>query len=651
MFGTTNTLSRSALLPAQALRLFDFYIEGARNMKDDTDIVTELCLDADSVLSRIQRPARKALASLTSASLAPTEDMALRQGVTSAYHELAYLNNWVTPMTLKNWGFIQESNNNSNSNSTKQEENGTKSSKPNRMTKAIPAQRIATIAKDIFNHNEPPMFIRYTLPEPETHLNDIHQLVYCLCLLPTSPIPTNGLNDHEKEWRQAILNDQDERERPCKLASDVIEMFISDDINTEVSVAEVVALSPVLDQAQFRTLLIALINRISQNIMLETHLLEGLAQLMQHAPPGHLDSDDLVTILNTFNSRLQCTHNQSGDHLYRLSVTVSHVLDVMVNNQVKGLKREQLHEPLAAYLQGLKDSSDPKLVYQAAYAFQALQYIPDDETTMQAMLRRTSVVLRGVFGVVSAAKGLDLNTFMDEISNIQRGLPSVTGTIDMSLKGYTSVTSLYESGTTFKQCMEEGLSFSHKSAWYPALRGADALLQTGKLTQFKALVCEAPCRKDAAFQWGLCQRLGQIAAGTQWSMDTRRDAITLLGEIYKNDQEWSDHTHIKQWIISILRELSSLSPDGLQATGTLLDDLEKYGDLKKQELYRNCVQGPMAQHPFIITHPPLTSSHLLDRAQNRPGVEDSIRQLKRRRMEVGNNQEFYIPQYAKASSQ
>ncbi|KAF9915656.1 hypothetical protein BX616_005645 [Lobosporangium transversale] len=560
MFDFKDTPSRRALSPAQTLRLFDFYMKGTRTIDDDNDIVLELCLDADSVLSRIQRPTRKSLTSIPSTSTASNEDMALHQGITSAYYELARLlgrlghldaAQWRSKEAEK-WLYIQGSDNTT----TEQKCIETSDSGLRGMVKAvqpIPAQTAATIAKKIFNHNDLPTVIRYSLPDAGAHLDDTHQLIYCLSLLPTIPIPATDLNDNESKWRQAISNDQAEHERLRKLVSDIIELYISGEIKSEAAVTEVVALTPVLDQAQFRTLLMAFVNGIKQNIMLETHLLEGLAQLMQHAPLGYLDSDDLVSILNTLSSRLQGTHAQSGDHLYCLSTTVSHVLNAMVSNQVKGLKREQLHEPLAAYLQGLKDSSDPYLVYQAAYAFQALQYIPDDETTMQAMLRRASAVFRGVFGVVSAVKDFDLNAFIGEISDIQEGLSSAADAIDVSLGVYEGTTSLYE-----------GLSFSRKSAWYPALRGADALLQTGEFTKFKTLVCEASCRNDAAFQWGLCQRLGQIAADTQWSMDTRQDAITFLGEIYKNDQEWSDHAHVKQWVISILRKLSSLLPDGLQ---------------------------------------------------------------------------------------
>ncbi|KAF9898661.1 hypothetical protein BX616_003762, partial [Lobosporangium transversale] len=454
MFGSINFPSRNTLSPAQALRLFDLYMQGTRSIEDDSILVTELCLDADSVLSRIQKSWKMSFASMTSTSSTssgPNEDMALHQGIGSAYYELARLFEQLGHSTdaqkrdkkAEKWGYIQGSNNNNSNNDSNsnnvtanRQVNGSSSSKLSKVMETVqftPVQTIATISKDIFNHDEPPTVIRYTLPDVDASLDDIYQLAYCLSLCPTAPIQTNDLNKHEKEWRQAISSNQDEHDRLRKLTSDVIELFISDGVKAE-AVAEVVTLAPALDQTQFRVLLAALINGISQNIILETHMLEGLAQLMHHAPLGYLDSDDLVSILTTLNSRLQNTHGQSTDHLYHLSATVSHVLDAMVNNQVKGLKREQLHEPLAAYLKGLKESTDPHLIYQAAYAFQALLYIPDDETTIQAMLRRTSAVLRGVFGVVSALKDMKMNVFMDEISNIQKGLPSVTDIMDRSLE-------------------------------------------------------------------------------------------------------------------------------------------------------------------------------------------------------------------------
>jgi hypothetical protein len=96
-----------------------------------------------------------------------------------------------------------------------------------------------------------------------------------------------------------------------------------------------------------------------------------------------------------------------------------------------------------------------------------------------------------------------------------------------------------------------------KRAWYSALRGADVLIRDGELADFKRLVCEAPCRYDPAFQWGVCQRLGEMAANPKWDPITRRNAIAFLGEIYMNDEMWGQRASVKQWILNILMQLSS----------------------------------------------------------------------------------------------
>ena len=85
------------------------------------------------------------------------------------------------------------------------------------------------------------------------------------------------------------------------------------------------------------------------------------------------------------------------------------------------------------------------------------------------------------------------------------------------------------------------------------------MIQDGELATFKKLVCEAPCRYDPAFQWGVCQRLGEMAANPMWGDQTRQSAIAFLGEIYKNDEAWGQQEGVNQWILNILMQLSSES--------------------------------------------------------------------------------------------
>jgi len=303
---------------------------------------------------------------------------------------------------------------------------------------------------------------------------------------------------------------------------------------------------------------------IDQSGLLDIHQLEGLAHLIQGANPGYLDSDDLAKVLSLLSTRLRDTHQQSTHHLYQLTMAVSHVLDAMADASVKGVNREKIHEPLTLYLEGLKRSLDPYLVYQAAYAYQALLCVPDDESLWQATLRRGGKVMQGVSGLVSAVKGLDMSGFIEGLGKIQEGLAGASEMVQTVKTAYDGAVSLAKSGQGFFSCLKEGLSFNRKCAWYTALRGADELIRDGQLAAFRKLVCEAPCRRDAAFQWGVCQRLGQIAANSIWDTETRQSAIAFLGEMYRDDAMWGDQLNVKQWILNILMQLSDLPGSEVQ---------------------------------------------------------------------------------------
>jgi hypothetical protein len=238
-------------------------------------------------------------------------------------------------------------------------------------------------------------------------------------------------------------------------------------------------------------------------------------------------------------------------------MAASHVLDAMADTKVTDLDREQLHEPLSSYLSVLRKSPDPFLVYQAAYAHQALLCVPDDEKTWQAAFRHKGKVIEGVSGLVSAVKGLDLVKFMEGLEKIQKGASGALKVVGAVKTAYDRVTTLVAAGQRFRDSLKEGLSFEQKRDWYSALRGADALIRDGELATFRKLVCEAPCRCDPAFQWGVCHRLGEMAANPRWDAATRRSSIAFLGEIYRNDEMWGQRASVKQWILNILMQLSS----------------------------------------------------------------------------------------------
>jgi len=423
---------------------------------------------------------------------------------------------------------------------------------------------ITKIPQAIFAKNIRPPAMEVKLPKADERLNTTPQLATCLCLLKHSHLLEDLLDPSAQKWIQAIEKDADEQDRLKVLATNVIRAFQREEIKNEKVVTEVVCLASVLEKSDFQYLLGELCKGIDQSILLDIHQLDGVARLIHGAEPGYLDADDLVKILELLSTRLRNTHSQSSNHMYQLTMAVSRVLDAMADTKVKGLDREKLHEPLTLYLSEIKDISDPYLVYQAAYAYQALLYIPDDETLWQATLRRTGKVIQGVAGLVSAVKGLDLNGFMDGLKDIQQGVSGAAGVFKLAKSTIGGVTSLSDSGKGFVDSMKEGLGVKRKLTWYPALRGAESLLRSGQLVDFKRIVCEAPCRLDPVFQWGVCQLLGEVAAHSMWDAMTRQSAIMFLGEIYSDRTVWESHANVQEWIFVILLKLASSSGDDVQ---------------------------------------------------------------------------------------
>jgi hypothetical protein len=427
--------------------------------------------------------------------------------------------------------------------------------------------KVVAVPDHIFAVNIRPPTVDMKLPEPDERLHNTPQLVCCLGLLKIAQSIDTKLEPTALKWIQSIENDTDEQERLHTIAKDVIRAFKLEEIKDPKVVAEVVCLAPVLARNSFHDVLREFYSGIDHSGILDIHQLEGLAQLIQGADHGHLGADDLVRILGLLSTRLMDTHKQSSQHMHQLTLAVSHVLDAMADTKITDLDRVKLHEPLSSYLSRLRKSPDPFLVYQAAYAYQALLCVPDDETAWQSATRRTGKVIQGIFGLVSATKGLDLNRFIEGLGKIQEGFGGTSKAVAAVTFSYEKVTSLAKKGQGFVKSLKEGFSFDRKRDWYSALRGADTLIRDGELATFKKLVCEAPCRCDPAFQWGVCQRLGEMAANTEWDEMTRQSAIAFLGEIYKNDEMWGQESSVKQWILNILMQLSS-SPGGT-SQGTL----------------------------------------------------------------------------------
>ncbi|KAI8348235.1 WD40-repeat-containing domain protein [Mortierella sp. GBAus27b] len=655
VFGSIISSPRASLSLHQVLEVANTYLDIARNATDST-IALVFCHDTEVSLSQLKKVAKH------------TDDKDTRKDIAAIYIGLGKLldthGHRETAQAFykksEKWGGgskhqgdhpIQHSRasslirfGRSARNSTIDTPAAEQSLRPDDESPHKQGGTAIALPDSIFPANILPPTVDFVPPEPDARLNSTSQLACCLSLLQVSCSPEDILVPSARKWLQTAQGEPDEQERLKTLGTDVIRAFKRDEIKDAKAVTEVMFLAPVLDHDDFRYLLKEFYSGIDQSELLDVHQLGGLSHLIQGADPGYLEADDLVKVLELVSKRLQDTHQQSPQLLYQLTLAVSNVLDAMADTNVKGLDREKTHEPLKAYLEGLKGSSDPYLVYQAAYAYQALLCVPDNESLWQATLRRTGKIVKGISGLVSAVKSIDLNAFVEGLGDIQQGLAGASEMIQLAKDAYEGASTLAKSGKTFLGCLKEGMAFSRRCAWYAALRGADTLIEEGQLAEFRKLVCEAPCRHEMAFQWGVCQRLGEIAANTAWDLDARRGAVGFLAELYKDDSQWGQHASVKQWILNILMVLSSKAGGDTQYAETITNELRSNGDASKQAVYEKCRENGPTTHPLNVVQPTIGFPSLIDRVQERPDVEGQLRQLRRQRMKERGAAVYIYPQ-------
>ncbi|KAG0004117.1 hypothetical protein BGZ79_010242 [Entomortierella chlamydospora] len=607
-------LTKHVLSTAQSLEYIQALLKNGHETKD-VALRLAFCNNADTLLLHMKKHVKR-----TNTSNNDDGDQFLREGIAAAYLDHANM--------MADLGHPEQGG------------PGVKNTVATPVKKTAQVIDVATVHSSIFPDNVSPLTSTWTFPEPDGRVADTPQLVSCLGLLRQLPneLPEDALDPSARNWLKIASLNPDEKPRLETLALDLIRFFIRDEIKDKKAIAEVLCLAPVLGEEDTRVLLRQFQSHMEDSRILDIGALRGLARLMQTATPEYLHAQDLIDVLLPMSKCLQETHVQSPDHILELTIAVSSVLDAMADIKVTGLDREGLHEPLLAYLGELQKTDDLHLKYYAAYAFQAL---------LCAIVRRTTKVVKGISGLVSAVKGLDLNGFMDGLHSIQEGFEGVQQVISLAKTACEGVSAVYEGEQDLVVSLKEGLNFNRKRAWYSALRGADTLIEGGGLMNFKALVCTAPCRRELAFQWGICQRLGGIAANKLWDDKIRRRAVRFLGEMYCNDLAWGQLPPIKLYILNILNQLSASGINLYHATRQL-EDLKYNRDAVKQDIYRSFMtKNSSPDLRFLQSGPPeLAYPSLLNRVQQKTDVEADLRRISKKRMKEQEGT-VYVPPLAK----
>ncbi|KAG0277688.1 WD_REPEATS_REGION domain-containing protein, partial [Linnemannia gamsii] len=266
----------------------------------------------------------------------------------------------------------------------------------------------------------------------------------------------------------------------------------------------------------------------------------------------------------------------------------------------------------------------------------ALQYAPDDETPLQVLWRFAKLATASA-GATSRVSSLDPEELVKSIQSLQRIGAEVMGAIST---GIEVVETLRVGAGGVTRASETKFDFMKKRSWYLALQGTALFIQQGRLSDFKLVVSQAPCRHSTNFQWGICRQLGEIAVDPLWDTLVRQQAVDFLGELYRSVTFWKPHVDVKQWIITILVQISDLTDVSLKDRAlALLTDLKKDGTAEFPCRYSLGRRLPLP-----------TASPLLAQVHEIPRVDHDLNVLRLFRI-ADFKQPVYIAPMAKPSLQ
>lgn len=446
------------------------------------------------------------------------------------------------------------------------------------------------------------------------------------------------------------------------LAWRVLQAFAKEPVKTPALVLEVSALAISNNIDIVLGLLEQLITPIRDGVFLHPILLDALANVLKLANPAFLNVGDLETILRVLKDRFEQLSAQNKDKLLPLLSALSRLLDAMVDCEVKGLSRLQVHTPLYECLQLYLKDPDKRVAYQAAYTCQALLRIPNDETRLQSVLRHTLAVGKGVAGLLSAVQRLNIQQLEEAFNHFKeagRGIASGVSHLQeagsaltaagKSVINATKEVKAAQISTAGDRLKEAKTTAAKQNSWYDELRFAELLLTAQNFVGFEHFIKNTANRMHAGFVLGMVRLLREIIFH-HTDLNVREGALTLLtqcflgarnwqekgflskaqdkltslsrhtffGRVVKENTFWGQHQYLQIEILRLLGEIATRTDNPVQMTAKiLLLRLQQTEDEEQQQLLRREIPALelLSARREAVTSP---STQLMDTALQLP---------------------------------
>ncbi len=402
-----------------------------------------------------------------------------------------------------------------------------------RPSAVLPAPLLATGLPDAF-------FTPFSSPAPKT---EDYQLVD----------PNQIQHTRHLAWcLQQTNGDTAQRARLSALAREVTECFGDRKGKDLICMHEAAELAVIPQVGIYHLLITHATQALNPTLYapLNSAAVQGLAVMVRNCPApllkkeGGVRADTWTSLLSALLIRLDKVHKGDPAPVKELIEAISQLLDAMVQAGVAGISRKELQQPLADLLRDdeqLNPLKDIDLAWQIRYAREALAYIPNDESTGEAVLRCLFAASKGVLSLASAIKNCDVDKLLESFDRFETafdGAKEIANTVGATGGLKEAVKNAEEMLASFEEVKTSYEDRTHQKGWYTALQCLDMLIETQEWEKFEQFVRRSAYRQHIYFLQGVCQRLERIVC-VEEDQKIQAQAILFLKSLEeKNTAQW-----------------------------------------------------------------------------------------------------------------
>ncbi|KAE8150931.1 hypothetical protein BDV25DRAFT_153540 [Aspergillus avenaceus] len=273
--------------------------------------------------------------------------------------------------------------------------------------------------------------------------------------------------------------------------------------------AEASQLTDITDGTQYedltRVFISLVIDSSAKGFVSDRDLLPAFERCLRHHRDRSSDHFLASPLANLHSGLRQAIEKADLQSQYCFLHILGTVLDVAVDIRLEGIHQDAVHQPLFNTLRSLEAHDDSRLAQAAAYAFEALRGIPDNEGPMDVFLRTSGSLVSATAKIAGSVATMDPGKALG-------AAPEVLELIGYIGKVLDSLETLGQTTEDLKNAFIQDIEqLPKQKTWYYVLRYTGPLI-AAREKSFEVVekaLPELPCRNDWQFWCGLFDQLEQ----------------------------------------------------------------------------------------------------------------------------------------------